>query len=259
MIGLVIVHTAGGRSDAAYPGQSVPVAVVSPVRLHRESLQEVCRDWPRAGAVSTYERCDEDRPGPRLLLVDLACPDLLAWLPTRAESSRTGRPVIVWGGYPRVERVVELRTHGARAYVSVLTHVGQLHAVLDAVLAGHEVFPDLQRRVDAVPLGARELQVAWCYAVEMADRPRADVARVLGISENTLKVHLGRVRSKLAGEPASTRTQLRRTLLALYPDQGAVAESGPDPSAAGSAGVVLDGAAAGTPRVREGAGRSRRS
>lgn len=63
-------------------------------------------------------------------------------------------------------------------------------------------------------LTSREREVLLAYARDHADLPRKDVARVLGLSENSLKTYLSRIRAKLPARSVATRYSLYTTACA---------------------------------------------
>lgn len=61
-------------------------------------------------------------------------------------------------------------------------------------------------------LTPREREAAEAYLVAGAERTRAEVAREMGISERTLKVHIANIRDKTGHEGTATREGLRQAL-----------------------------------------------
>lgn len=128
-----------------------------------------------------------------------------------SERARAGRATIVWGGTLPPPRIAALRDAGALAYVSMLHAPSELVAVVSEVLSGEDV-PWTDAAGPLPTLTEREQGVARAYLVDHADRTRAQVAQILGISDRTLKVHIANIRTKAGHRGTHTREGLRRAL-----------------------------------------------
>ncbi|WP_338750499.1 LuxR C-terminal-related transcriptional regulator [Janibacter alittae] len=182
--------------------QPVSPVVWSSLPLHADSLVAVLREaGERAGVVAAPADAEE------VLVATVDAPGLGTVLRRR---SQVGRPTIVWGGTVSAARAAALRDAGANAYVSALALPRDLVDVVRRVRQGEDVPWPESRPV--VALTRREHETALAYLVTEADRTRAEVARGLGISERTLKVHIARVRQKVGHVGTSTREGLRHEL-----------------------------------------------
>ena len=179
------------------------VSVWSPWRLHADSVVVVLDEHGiRAQVV------DDPVAAAGLLVASAMAADQGQLLRERASA---GRSTILWGGTLPPPRIAELRDAGALAYVSMLHAPSELVAVVSDVLSGEDV--PWTDAVGPLPtLTEREQGVARAYLVDHADRTRAEVAQILGISDRTLKVHVANVRAKAGHRGTHTREGLRRAL-----------------------------------------------
>lgn len=182
-----------------------PVAVWSPWPFHAEALVVALGESGERAVLT-----DSPRDASGLLVADVIDPDVRSLL---EERGRDGRGTVVWGGTLTAPRVLALRDAGASAYVSELAWPGDLAAVVRAVLLGESVsWPKAPS--PTAELTPRERDVAVAYLVDGAEDTRAEVARRLGISERTLKVHIARIRDKTGHGGTATREGLRHRLAA---------------------------------------------
>ncbi|KNX36190.1 hypothetical protein VV01_01955 [Luteipulveratus halotolerans] len=142
-----------------------------------------------------------------VLLVDQRCEGL----DELVEQSRV--PVVVWGGYRHESWAAGLRERGAAAYVTLLAHPADVAIALRRAFHGLTTYPSLAGAPQE-QLTQRELEVVHAYACAFPHLSREQVAGRLQISENTLRVHLGRARRKLGLGSRSSRVQLRRAVTA---------------------------------------------
>ncbi|MGE9783047.1 LuxR C-terminal-related transcriptional regulator [Janibacter sp. G368] len=180
------------------------VFVWSRWRLHADAVTSVLvADGLDARTVASVDEATGLLVGGALL------PDLTDLLERRRSA---GLATVVWGGVLPSPRVAALRQAGAAAYVSMLEPPQQVVDVVRRVLAGQPV-PWPQPPEAMVRLTEREQEVARAYLADWSDHPRAEVARRLGISERTLKVHIANIRAKAGHRGTETREGLRRALV----------------------------------------------
>jgi DNA-binding NarL/FixJ family response regulator len=134
-------------------------------------------------------------------------------------------PVVLVGEAARAPSLVSLVRAGVQGYVASDAPADQVGMALRAARAGLLVFDPLLARIVAAsvpqldlsgdePLTERELQVLQLLAAGLANKI---IATRLGISEHTVKFHVGSIMAKL---DAASRTEAvtraaRRGLLAL--------------------------------------------
>lgn len=180
------------------------VSVWSRWRLHADAVTSVLV----AGGVDA-RTADEYHDVDGLLVGGALLPDLMDLLEERRAK---GRPTVVWGGVLPSPRVEALRRAGAAAYLSMLRPPHEVVDVVRRVLAGQPV-PWPAPPEAMVRLTPTEQRVARAYLVDWSDHPRAEVARRLGISERTLKVHIANIRAKAGHRGTETREGLHRALV----------------------------------------------
>ncbi|WP_435202628.1 LuxR C-terminal-related transcriptional regulator [Janibacter sp. GS2] len=180
------------------------VVVWSAWSLHADAVVAALR---RGGLEAQGVR--DPRAAEALLVVGLPVADMGRLLRSRRSEERA---TIVWGGTLPLPRIAALREAGCAGYVSMLQSPGELARVVRQVIVGADaVWPDPLPH--GPPLTSRELEVAQAYLVRWADRPRAEVAARLGVSDRTLKVHIANIRAKSGHEGTATREGLRRALV----------------------------------------------
>lgn len=184
-------------------GASV-VGVWSRWPLHADAVVEVLGSHGLRAVV-----VDDPWSHPGVLVAEAVLSDDVALVAQRAEGEH---PTVVWGGTLPAPRVATLRAAGAAAYVPMLEHPLELVGVVTDVVAGVAVVWGESRLPKAI-LTARERAVARAYLVEHAEWGRSQVAQHLGMSENTLKVHIANIRSKAGHRGTHTREGLRRALI----------------------------------------------
>ena len=177
------------------------VGVWSPWPLHSDALVGALTS---AGVPARPEERPESSPG--VVVVDDIDPEHRDLVVAR----RCVGPTVVWGGTAGGAHIAQLRDLGAAAYVSMLAAPHELGSVVQRVDAGLEV-AWTEGATQASPLSGRERDVAEAYLVRHAHARRAKVAKLLGISESTLKVHVANLRAKAGHEGTATREGLRRT------------------------------------------------
>lgn len=161
---------------------------------------------------------DDPWTHPGVLVAEAVMPEDVALVAQRAKGEH---PTIVWGGTLPVPKVAALRSVGAAAYVPMLEHPRELAGVVTDVVAGVSVAWG-ESRLPKSGLTPRERTVARAYLVEHAEWGRSQVAKHLGMSENTLKVHIANIRTKAGHRGTHTREGLRRALIV----RGELDESG---------------------------------
>lgn len=174
--------------------------------VHADAVAAACR----AGGLDAWT-VSHPEPVAGLLVIGASVPDVVGLLVRRRDE---GRDTIVWGGTLPPPRIAALRSAGCAAYVSMLQPPAEVARVVGQVLAGEAVaWPAPPLPMPA--LTAREMTVAHAYLVGWADHSRAEVAAELGLSEQTLKVHIANIRGKTGHEGTATREGLHRALV-LY-------------------------------------------
>lgn len=179
------------------------VAVWSSWRLHADAVVSAL-----AGEKVHAATVEDPDDVSGLLVASAVVPDAVDLV---ARRQHEGRLTIVWGGTLPPPRVAALRAAGAAAYVSLLAGPFELAGTVRRVAAGGSAeWPHPPAPMSS--LTPRERQVAEAYLVAEANHTAAEVARGLGISERTLKVHVANIRGKTGHRGTSTRDGLRQEL-----------------------------------------------
>lgn len=172
------------------------------VRAGLASLMERAEDLDVVGEAADGAEAVEvaDRTSPDVVLMDLSMPVMDGVAATRALLGR--RPelaVVVLTSFADRARVAEALAAGAVGYLLKDSHPRDLLAGVRAAAAGHApldprvargLLPSAHPTDPAASLSDRERQVLALVARGMANK---QVGRALGISEHTVKVHLGSV------------------------------------------------------------------
>lgn len=188
------------------PGSGWVVGVLASLPLHREALLEVAG---RAGSPDQPVHVRPVRRGEVRQARDLTV--LLADVESEGvfEAAReVAVPSVLWGGHLHQRAVAELRDHGVRFYVSGLASAEQVVLALRRARRADEPVATPSRA--GRTLSPREREALVAYVVEHPDLPRREVAALLGISENTLRVHLSAVRRSIGADGRVGRAGLRR-------------------------------------------------
>ena len=139
--------------------------------------------------------------GPDVVLMDLSMPVMDGVSATRAiTAANPGVRILVLTSFTDRARVQESLTAGAIGYVLKDAEPGQLLAAIRSAAEGHvpidpRVAGALLPSAGSGPsLSAREQEVLRLVAQGLANK---QVARALGITERTVKAHLGRIYREL--------------------------------------------------------------
>lgn len=137
---------------------------------------------------------------PDVVLMDLSMPEMDGVEATRAVmASRPGTRVLVLTSFSDRERVKEVLAAGAIGYVLKDSEPADLLAAVHAAARGHvpidprvasALLPATGAPGAADGLSPRETEVLRLVAQGLANK---QIARALGITERTVKAHLGRV------------------------------------------------------------------
>ena len=159
---------------------------------------------------------------PDVLLLDLRMPDMSGPDAIRAIRARAPEArVIVLSTYGLDEDIYRVFKAGAKAYL--LKDSGREHLLktIRAVASGETTIPPeigarLAARMAAPGLSNRESAV---LELVVAGKSNKEIAALLGLTEGTVKVHLGNIFKKLgaAGRTEAIRVALDRGLVHLSP------------------------------------------
>lgn len=187
--------------DSATPA----VALATGLPLHRDALLLAFAGWPTI----VFDPQDTARAIGHVVIIDRLTEDFDEYL---SAASVRGLTMVVWGGYLHRSSVQALVRDGIAAYVSVIGSIDQLHDAVRTVRAGFSWLPALSTESPA-GLSTAERRALTAYLLDYPSLGRAEVARLLGLSEATLKAHLANVRAQL-DDNCSSRAGLRRALVA---------------------------------------------
>lgn len=193
----------GVPARTGVPGLSVAIATQVP--LHRDVLVATFAQVQTI-VVAPHEM---GRAAGHVVVIDRLTADFDQYL-SAAFARRL--PVVVWGGYLHPSSVQALVRRGVDAYVSVIGSGDQLLDAVRTVRAGMSWLPALPPETDE-GLTPGELRALSAYLLDHPTLPREAVARLLGISESTLKAHVANVRGRL-DDNCGSRAGLRRALIA---------------------------------------------
>lgn len=197
----------GGRGNAERPESPVTVLVVDDHPTVRLGITHSLRRDP---GIATLEAEDMrsaqgvwDRERPDLTLIDLGLPDgdgetLLTWIRAR-DPDAVCVVLTTHGGGETVKRVM---ASGARGFLLKDIPPENLPGLVRDALAGRRVVSpeaelQLRRAMETETLTERESEVLSLLALGLSNRR---LARNLGISERTVKSHMGRILAKLGAE-----------------------------------------------------------
>jgi DNA-binding NarL/FixJ family response regulator len=172
------------------------------VRAGIVSLLEGADDLDVVGEAADGEQAVEmaSATNPDVVLMDLSMPIMDGVTATRALlDARPEIAVVVLTSFADQARVAEALAAGAVGYLLKDSHPRDLLAGIRSAAAGHapldprvarSLLPSGRTRDPAAALSHRELQVLRLVTKGMANK---QIGRALGISEHTVKVHLGSV------------------------------------------------------------------
>jgi FixJ family two-component response regulator len=150
-----------------------------------------------------------DRPG--CLLLDLSLPDMSGLQVQEALEARAAHvPIIFMSGYGDIPLTVQAMKHGAMDFLTKPVRETALFAAIDAALKTDAERRGVQDKVAEVrarlnTLTPREKDVLNGV---LLGRLNKQIARDLGISEKTVKVHRGRLMAKMAVRHVAHLAQL---------------------------------------------------
>jgi DNA-binding NarL/FixJ family response regulator len=160
-----------------------------------EGLTVVGQADDGAQAVDLATRC-----APDVVLMDLSMPVMDGVAATRAVlAARPELPIVVLTSFADQARVADALAAGAVGYLLKDSDPRDLLAGVRAAAAGHapldprvarNLLPSARHRDPAAALSDRERQVLRLVSKGMANK---QIGRALGISERTVKAHLGNV------------------------------------------------------------------
>ncbi len=193
------------------------------VRAGIVSLLEGAEDLDVVGEAADGEQAVEmaSATSPDVVLMDLSMPIMDGVTATRALlDARPEIAVVVLTSFADQARVAEALAAGAVGYLLKDSHPRDLLAGIRAAAAGHapldprvarSLLPSGRAPDPAAALSHRELQVLRLVTKGMANK---QIGRALGISEHTVKVHLGSVFRQIGvGDRTSAAMWAREHLL----------------------------------------------
>lgn len=206
--------------------RTIRVLCVDDHRLMREGIAKIVDVQPDMKvvaeasngehAVAQFVACQPD-----VTLMDLQLPVLSGLEAIRRIRAVDGdAKIIVLTTYHGDEDVHQALTAGAATYLLKEAVLDDLAGVVRAVHDGTCPLPDDVKRILAVrssygPLTAREIEVLELIAQGLRNR---EVGKALGITEETIKVHVRNIMEKLSAQDRTEAVTmaLRRGIIHLY-------------------------------------------
>jgi FixJ family two-component response regulator len=190
------------------------VYVVEDDELVRNSLVRlialtghVTRGFETGTAFLDSEYCH----GPGCVLLDFSLPDMSGLqVQEKLHERDSHMPIIFMSGYGDVPLTVQAMKHGALDFLTKPVHETALFKAIDVALAAEEERRGTQDRVDEVRarLGSLTPRERDVLNGVLFGRLNKQIARELGISEKTVKVHRGRVMAKMGVRHVARLAQL---------------------------------------------------
>ncbi len=148
---------------------------------------------------------------PGCLLLDFSLPDMSGLQVQEMLRTRDSHmPIIFMSGYGDVPLTVQAMKHGALDFLTKPVRESTLFAAIDGALAAVEERRGTQDRVDEVRarLGSLTPRERDVLNGVLLGRLNKQIARGLGISEKTVKVHRGRLMAKMGVRHVAHLAQL---------------------------------------------------
>lgn len=173
--------------------------------LFRTGLRLIVQDHPAVGAIaeagSIAEACALQAADTDLVLLDIQLPGMngLDGLRPLREACPRARTVLVSASVAP-DAIHEARARGADGFLFKSASAQDILNAITCVLGGQPCFPihsshsAAARGPDAPTLTARQLEV---LALLCTGRPNKVIARDLGLSENTVRVHVAAIFAQL--------------------------------------------------------------
>lgn len=149
--------------------------------------------------------------GPGCLLLDYSLPDM-SGLQVQAElrARDSQMPIIFMSGYGDIPLTVQAMKYGALDFLTKPVREGVLFAAIDAALQAEETRRGQHTRLEEVrrKLGTLTPRERDVLDGVLLGRLNKQIARELGISEKTVKVHRGRLMAKMGVRHVAQLAQL---------------------------------------------------
>jgi two-component system NarL family response regulator len=192
--------------------QPKSVLIVDDHPVLREGLIAILRDEPGLVVVGEAGTADDalrlhQELRPDLILMDLRLPDKSgAEATAQILHADPGACIIVFSSYSGDEDIYRCLQAGARAYLLKDMLRTELLVAIHTALAGRRYLPRavrqrLRERQGTKSLTPRELEILRLIAKGLRNR---EIARVLGSSEGTIRIHISNILHKLK---ATDRTE----------------------------------------------------
>lgn len=174
--------------------------------LFRTGLRLIVQDHPQVGAIaeagSIAQACALQEANIDLVLLDIQMPGMSGFdgLHLLRKAHPTARIVLV-SASTDTDAIQEARARGADGFLPKSANAQDILGVIACALAGILCFPSHTgqrqghaRRPGAPVLTARQLDV---LALLCAGKPNKVIARDMGLSENTVRVHVSAIFTQL--------------------------------------------------------------
>jgi DNA-binding NarL/FixJ family response regulator len=179
----------------------VRVAVVSPQEVVMRGLTTMLADYPDRLVVTALPAVRTKAPGVDVILYDTFGLHLADGSDLQFLLSETDATVLIVSRDMRPDLRAKAYSLGARAWVSMSVHAGDLVRTIELAAAGEPIGEREDRLATVVGLTTREVEVLALITQGLSNK---DIADKLVVSVNTLKSHIRQAYRKIE---VTTRSQ----------------------------------------------------
>ncbi|MEU0315711.1 response regulator transcription factor [Nocardioides sp. NPDC006273] len=179
----------------------VRVAVVSPQEVVMRGLTTMLADYPDHLVVTALPAVRTKAPGVDVILYDTLGLHLTDGSDLQFLLSETDAQVLIFSRDMRPDLRAKAYSLGAKAWVSMSVHAGELVRTIELAAAGEPIGEHEDRLATVAGLTTREVEVLALITQGLSNK---DIADKLVVSANTLKSHIRQAYRKI---DVTTRSQ----------------------------------------------------